>query len=978
MLVCCPQCEHPVDVPADSAREPTCAHCGFTIKRGTIDMILGSKNHAVEQESPRAVSPRDTVPSQPVDRDAQTFAASGPAAQDAPSGTEPERRATNSRDAETDIDPPRVLRYFGDYELLDEIARGGMGIVYKARQTSLNRVVAVKMILGGQVAGPDEIQRFHAEAEAAANLHHPNIVAIHEVGAHDGRHYFSMDFVAGTSLSALVRDNPLPAARAAVYTRKIAEAIHYAHQQGILHRDLKPSNVLIDQFDEPRVTDFGLAKRLESQSGLTASGAVLGTPSYMPPEQAAGEHHRVGPTSDVYSLGAMLYELVTGRAPFRAESPIETMRQVLDVEPAAPRLLNPRVDRDVETICLKCLQKEPERRYGSAQLLADDLGRYLRREPILARPIGQVERFARWCRRDPWVASLGAAVALLLVAVAAGSTVAAIRIAHEQAETETARKAAHASYEAAEAQRIRAEASFQKAREAVNQMLTRVADNVLLELPQTEPVRRALLQDALVFYQGFLRERAADPGVQHETGRAYHRVGEILRMLGDDDESKDAYEHAIELFTVLVRRFPESRQYARDLAETYNWLGELHRMAGQLDDAERAYRNAVDLQQPLAAATEPAHSSELARSLFNLGIVLTNTGRTGDADSAYERAATILEELCAKHHGEPQYRLELARCLINRGILLKDTRKFAEAEAAYAHGIRILEELLAEHPTKSEYRLALASCSNNMGNLLLRDASRYGEATGRFRRAFDLYEKLAGDFPSVPGHRKELANSCNSVATLLSRTGQPTEARTIWQRGREIAERLIQEDAGVPDYHRVLGGILGNLAGSLTDDDAERARELLEEAVRHERIALDSNPQHPTYRQFLRTDYLRLARLVARQGDHARAAETVRLANELSLDSPQDCQRAAAILCECVTRAESDGDLADERKQDLATAYAERAVAILRRAVEKGYRNLESLRTDESLMPLRQRLEFQELVAELEAKVRAVSGSSPK
>jgi len=307
------------------------------------------------------------------------------------------------------------VRYFGDYELLEEIARGGMGVVYKARQVSLNRIVALKMILAGQLASEEDVKRFRTEAEAAANLQHPGIVAIHEVGRHEGQHYFSMDYVEGTSLKELVRDNPLSTDRAARYVRQIAEAIHYAHCQGTLHRDLKPSNVLIDAADGVRVTDFGLAKRIAGDSSLTATGQILGTPSYMSPEQAAGQLDQVKETADVYALGAILYELLTDRPPFKSDTPWDTLTQVRNNEPVSPRLLNPKISRDLETICLKAMAKEPSRRYGTADALAEDLRRHLNREPINARPVGKAERLWRWCRRNPLVAWLTTAVALSLL-----------------------------------------------------------------------------------------------------------------------------------------------------------------------------------------------------------------------------------------------------------------------------------------------------------------------------------------------------------------------------------------------------------------------------------------------------------------------------------------------------------------------------------------------------------------------------------
>jgi tRNA A-37 threonylcarbamoyl transferase component Bud32 len=305
-----------------------------------------------------------------------------------------------------------TVRYFGDYELLEEIARGGMGVVYKARQMSLNRLVALKMILAGELATPEARQRFRMEAETAANLQHPNIVAIHEIGEHEGRQYFSMDFVAGKNLAELVRGNPLPAERAASYVKTIAEAVHFAHQRGTLHRDLKPQNVLIDADDRPRITDFGLAKRVETDSGLTRTGDVLGSPSYMPPEQAESRPDQVGPQSDVYSLGAILYELLSGRPPFRGATSWETICQVLQTPPVSLRKLNPDVPQDLDTICLKCLEKQPERRYHSARDLAEELGRFLNHEPIHARPISLSRRGAFWARRHPWAIT---GVASLLV-----------------------------------------------------------------------------------------------------------------------------------------------------------------------------------------------------------------------------------------------------------------------------------------------------------------------------------------------------------------------------------------------------------------------------------------------------------------------------------------------------------------------------------------------------------------------------------
>jgi eukaryotic-like serine/threonine-protein kinase len=312
---------------------------------------------------------------------------------------------------------PLKVRYFGDYELLEELARGGMGVVYRARQVSLNRTVAVKMILAGHFASPEDVRRFHREAEAAANLDHPHIVPVHEVGEHQGHHYFSMKLVEGGSLAD--RALPWPARLAVSLVATVARAVHHAHQRGVLHRDLKPGNILLDAQDRPYVTDFGLARHVEGQNRQTGTGAILGTASYMPPEQARAEKV-VTVGVDVYSLGAILYELLTGRPPFRAATPMETVQQVLDRDPEPPHRVDSRIDRDLETICLKCLEKDPQKRYDSAAALADDLERWQNGSPIVARPVTASERVIKWARRRPAAAaligvSLAALCALLIL-----------------------------------------------------------------------------------------------------------------------------------------------------------------------------------------------------------------------------------------------------------------------------------------------------------------------------------------------------------------------------------------------------------------------------------------------------------------------------------------------------------------------------------------------------------------------------------
>ena len=376
MIFRCPHCAESVGTTLDNS-ELTCPNCGGEFVGHNADTVGVPRASLDETETHRGNS-------------------------------EPTENRSSGRHA------PRTL---GDYELIEEIARGGMGVVYKARQISLNRQVAVKLIKAGSLADERDVRRFRGEAEAAASLDHPHIVPVYDVGDHQGTHYFSMGLVSGSSLKELVATGPVAVRDAAQLVATIAEAVAYAHRNGIVHRDLKPSNVLIDAEGRPKVTDFGLAKNMRMQESLTDTGQVLGTPGYMPPEQAAGQLDRVGPLSDVYSLGAILYYLLTGRAPFQSSNVIEALRMVINDEPQPPRQLNQSVCRDLETICLKCLRKEPHERYESAQALADDLLRYLDGKPITARPVSLPNRIWRWCRRNPLKASLAAVAIAASLAV---------------------------------------------------------------------------------------------------------------------------------------------------------------------------------------------------------------------------------------------------------------------------------------------------------------------------------------------------------------------------------------------------------------------------------------------------------------------------------------------------------------------------------------------------------------------------------
>src|SRR5215831_8192129 len=310
-----------------------------------------------------------------------------------------------------------MLGELGDYELLEEVGRGGQGVVFRARQKSLNRTVALKVVSIGQWASQEHLRRFRREAEAAARLEHPGIVPIHEVGERDGFCYFSMQFIEGGQLDEVVRDTPMSIRRAVELVAKVARTVHFAHEHGILHRDIKPGNILLDEQGEPHLTDFGLARLVETESTVTRTLEVLGTPSYMAPEQATGSNTKLTNATDVYGLGAVLYQLLTGYLPFVGGTPYETIKLVIDTEPRPPRSLNPKIDRELSTICMKCLEKDPKRRYSSALALSEDLDHWLKHEPIQAKPSGVFTHSRKWVRRNPAIAALIASLAALAAAM---------------------------------------------------------------------------------------------------------------------------------------------------------------------------------------------------------------------------------------------------------------------------------------------------------------------------------------------------------------------------------------------------------------------------------------------------------------------------------------------------------------------------------------------------------------------------------
>jgi tetratricopeptide (TPR) repeat protein len=686
-------------------------------------------------------------------------------------------------------------------ELLEEINRGGMGVVYKARQKDLNRIVAVKTIKTGIFASAEERKRFRCEAEAVARLRHPNIVSIYGVGewpaarlgaaGGDPIPYLTLEYVEGGSLEQKLAGVPWSAQPAARMVETLARAVHYAHQQGILHRDLKPANVLLTAEGTPKITDFGVAKIMVDADTIpgacgplpssTRSGAILGTPCYMAPEQAGAQRGPPGPGADIYALGAILYELVTGRPPHQATSPVDTLVQVRLAEPIPPRRLQAGLPRDLDTICLKCLRKAPERRYLSAAALADDLHCFLAGKPIQARPVGVWEIGWRWCRRNPQAAGL---LALLLLALVGG--MAGIFWQWRRAEA----RAAEAMRE-----RERAEALFNKTWDAVERM-TRAAQKMLSQ-PRLGPAGQAVVNDALAFYEEFLSQADDTPQDQLKKAQASLHVGQIRVWRDERPQAIEAFRLAATLFGSLHAADPDNDQVLFNLGSAYRALGGGYRRDGQFEEAAVALLQAIDLQEQLVArapANHP-HKLRLANYLVNYCAALPWPERKSRAEPYLRRAIAFAR---AVRQAEPQNRgsaQELAIGLDDLGILLWESRRAPEAEELCREAWKLRHEVAMAANSNHGARHFLARSHLNLGRIAA-DRSRQDEAETEFGQAVHIMEDLVKEYQRVD-YRKDLFQFSARFAEFLISIQHHTDAARLYER----AIQLCPGEPGAQDFY---------------------------------------------------------------------------------------------------------------------------------------------------------------------------------
>jgi serine/threonine protein kinase/tetratricopeptide (TPR) repeat protein len=826
----------------------------------------------------------------------------------------------------------------GDYRVLREVGRGGMGIVYEAEQESLGRHVAVKVLTAQALLDPDHLRRFQREARTMAQLHHTNIIPVFAVGEHDGLPYYVMQFIEGRGLDQVIRSQEsgdrsqesgkqddtfassltpdpclLTPDRVARIGLQVAEALHYAHQQGTLHRDVKPSNLLLDDRDVVWVTDFGLAK-LTQQGDATRPGEMAGTLRYMAPERFQGRSDARG---DVYSLGLTLYELLTLRPAFDEPDHGQLVRQVLLEEPPSPRRWVPGIPRDLETVVLKAMSRDPAHRYQTAGEMADDLRRFLEDKPVRARPVRAPERFWRWCRRNPVIAGLTVLAAGLLLLVAVGATVgymqalaalgreAALREEAEEhrgrAETNLRLARAATTREAeqrqeTDGQRQRAEANLTLALRAFETIFAQTTHRDVLRpletaedeenepafSPVVSPESAALLNNLLQFFEQFGERNRSDPRLKKETAKAYRCVGDIQQRLGQFEKAESAYRRALALHEERTKAFPEETECGREVAAIQNELGLVLQTTGRYDEAEKMHRQALEALQAQAKRTPRSARCryELARTHNLLGSVLWKTGRRDEAEDHHRRALDLLEELSQEDPINPDYRFAQARGYRNLFSVLSPKGRREGAGTAYRKAITILEELANDFPDVPDYRYELGEV------LMLSGPGERGiphsqTAERRLRRAMDLAKELAVAYPAVPQYQALRARSFQLLGTLLQVSGRSQEAEQFHRDAVELHRSLVSQFPSVPVYQLYLAEACQSLGtillhrGELTETSS-----LLREAIAAQQAYLKAMPKNRNGQLVLARQYLNLEKILRRQGEPAQAKEAARNAEK--------------------------------------------------------------------------------------------------
>ncbi|MCA9040307.1 MAG: serine/threonine protein kinase [Planctomycetaceae bacterium] len=661
------------------------------------------------------------------------------------------------------------LQEFGDYIIISEIARGGMGVVYKAYHRNLNRLVALKMISQGEFANQSEIQRFQLEAEAAAQLDHPGIVPIFDVGEQDGRHFFSMGLVEGGSLSSAVVSQNLTPKEVAVLVLKISEAMAYAHSKRVIHRDLKPGNVLLDKNNEPRITDFGLAKRIEDGSNLTVTGQILGTPSYMPPEQASGIASEIVETADIYSIGAILYALLCGRPPFQSPNPMTTLRQVLDEEPITPRQFNSKIPADLETICLKCLEKNRQQRYPSAEELAEELKRFIAGHPIQARPIGRIKRFGRWCQRNPLTTGL---VALIMLSMVIGSGVSIYFGLLAQSRAAAARNGAT----------------------TVMKTLDRVIYNIdkkLEPIPAARDIRVELLQQAIDDLEQLPREFLEQSDVDEDTATAMRNMGIVIQQLGKHKSTNSQsasyyFERSVEIFEDMLSTDPTNDNLRYELALSNEKLADYYLEKKSLSVAQKSlFRNEKLLRELVEAHPEEAkYRFALINAIGLMADSAALRGKFMDAIEIAEEQKTLGKELLKEFPDNVYIINQIVMALTVQGDGWFDQNQFNKAKPLYEELYQLRNNYYQQDPENLSYQVGFSLACERMGNLYI-ELQDFKQAHEYYQQEVDICTKTLLSDPKNELYENDLVIAYEKLYTALDSLGDAEGHKTATEKRKQ-------------------------------------------------------------------------------------------------------------------------------------------------------------------------------------------------
>jgi eukaryotic-like serine/threonine-protein kinase len=766
-------------------------------------------------------------------------------------------------------------------EFLEVLGSGGMGVVFKARQPALGRTVAVKLLRDDTAGDPGRHDRFVQEARAVARLQHPHLVQLHEFGEAPGaggatsRPYLVLEYVPGGNLADLLRGSPQPPAEAAQLVETLADAIDHAHQQGVIHRDLKPANVLLARragardggpgkgatnpphpsplaLHRPKITDFGLAK-FQADSDLTHTGDVLGTPSYMAPEQASGKSGVITAAVDVYGLGALLYEALTGRPPFMAETAAATVLQVLQADPVPPRRLQPTVPRDLETICLKCLRKEPRQRYATAQDLADDLRRFLAGESIRARPVGAGEQVVRWCRRKPAVAGL---LAALVLASAAGLSGILWHLRSVQLHAIDLKR----ERDTARLEHARAERNLQRVREKVDRLARLGRD--LWQDPRLYKTGKTVLEEALAFYNDILPEEGSDPRVRLETAQLYRQVAGIQHSLGQWGKAIEACRRQADLLAALLEEDPTNASYRLQLAGCHKFHGIVLHELDRAPQAREAYDRAAKLYEELLGESPDDADTQLslANTLLNTAVLLSPRDHADELERLYDRMMELNRSGVKARPDRLGPQVELALGLEGQAMFLLATGRAAQALGMVREVLALRQKLLSSEALDRLFPLYVARAHANLAKVLLAVGQK-GEAERELQAAMGLVEDAVKLYPDSPHYRVGLAKALLDRADLLKDPGRQGEAAEVRRRAIEVYAGVAADFPEDIQSRRRLGSLLmksGRYA----------------EAADQFRKALEYDPEDPQTNNDLAWA------LAATECDPRDAAEAVRVAEK--------------------------------------------------------------------------------------------------